>query len=90
MATTTVTITLEDGQLQAIRKRIAAKKSTSVSGFIQRAVQKSLDAEAEFIAMTDEIFEATGGPLTEEERSWARKVLSTREDRGRSGRRKAT
>jgi Arc/MetJ-type ribon-helix-helix transcriptional regulator len=60
MVTTKVTITLPDRQLEQIRKRVAAHESASVSGFIQQAVQKSLENAAEFRAMVDEALEATG------------------------------
>ena len=78
MATTKITITLPDSQLDEIRKRVAAQESTSISGFIQQAVQKSLENAAEFRALVDEALRATGGPLTPRERAWARKMLSPR------------
>ena len=37
-----------------ISKRVAVKKSVSVSRFIQRAVEKSLQNDAEFLAMTEQ------------------------------------
>jgi Arc/MetJ-type ribon-helix-helix transcriptional regulator len=78
MATTKITITLPDRQLEEIRKRIAAQESASVSGFIQQAVQKSLENAAEFRAMVNDALKETGGPLTPKERAWARKMLSPR------------
>ena len=78
MATAKITITLPDRQLEEIRKRVAAEESASVSGFIQQAVQKSLENAAEFRVLIDGALQATGGPLTAKERSWARKILSTR------------
>lgn len=78
MATAKITITLPNRQLEEIRKRVAARESASVSGFIQQAVQKSLANAAEFRAMVDEALKATGGPLTPKERAWARDVLSPR------------
>jgi Arc/MetJ-type ribon-helix-helix transcriptional regulator len=48
MATAKITITLPDRQLEEIRKRVAAQNSPSVSGFIQEAIQRSLDNAAEF------------------------------------------
>lgn len=77
-ATTKITITIPNPQLNEIRKRVATRESATVSGFIQRAVQKSLDSAAEFRAMVDEALKATGGPLTPKERAWARKALSPR------------
>jgi Arc/MetJ-type ribon-helix-helix transcriptional regulator len=81
MATTKITITLPDRQLQEIRKRVAAEDSPSVSGFIQRAVQKSLDNAAEFRTLVEEALKETGGPLKPRERVWARKMLSSRKPR---------
>jgi Arc/MetJ-type ribon-helix-helix transcriptional regulator len=81
MATTKITITLPDRQLDEIRERVAGGESTSISGFIQQAVQKSLDNAAEFRATVDDALKATGGPLTPKERAWARRVLSPRKRR---------
>jgi Arc/MetJ-type ribon-helix-helix transcriptional regulator len=78
MATTKVTITLPDRQLEEIRKRVAARESASVSGFIQHAVQKSLENAAEFREMVVEALKETGGPITPKERAWARRMLSPR------------
>jgi Arc/MetJ-type ribon-helix-helix transcriptional regulator len=76
MATSKITITVPHGQLAEIKRRVAAREVASVSGFVQRAVQKSLENEAEFRAMIDEGLAATGGPLTASERAWARKMLA--------------
>ena len=78
MATAKITITLPDRQLDEIRKRVAAQNSPSVSGFIQQAVQKSLENAAEFRAIVEEALKKTGGPLKPRERAWARKMLSAR------------
>jgi len=78
MATAKITITLPDRQLEEIRERVAAQNSPSVSGFIQQAVQKSLENAAEFRAMVEESLNQTGGPLKPKERAWARKMLSAR------------
>jgi Arc/MetJ-type ribon-helix-helix transcriptional regulator len=78
MATAKITITLPDRQLEEIRKRVAAQDSPSVSGFIQEAVQKSLDNAAEFRAIVAEALKTTGGPLKPKERAWARKMLPAR------------
>ena len=78
MATTKVTITLPDGQIEEIRERVAAQESPSVSGFIQQAVQKSLENAAEFRAMVEQALKETGGPLKPKERAWARRMLSAR------------
>ena len=76
MATTKITITMPDAQLAEIRKRVAARQAPSISGLIQHAVQKSLDNAAAYNAMLDQALLETGGPLTANERAWARKMLS--------------
>jgi len=76
MATVKITITLPDQQIQEIRKRVAAHESASVSGFVQRAVQRTLLNSSEFSAMVDQGLSETGGPLTPKERAWAGKMLS--------------
>ncbi len=78
MASTKITITLPNRQLQEIRKHVAAQEYASISGFIQQAVQKSLENAAEFRAMVEQALDATGGPLTAKERAWARRMLGTR------------
>jgi Arc/MetJ-type ribon-helix-helix transcriptional regulator len=78
MATSKITITLPDRQLEEIRKRVTARESASVSGFIRQAVQKSLENATEFRAIVDQALNATGGPLTPKERAWARRMLSPR------------
>jgi Arc/MetJ-type ribon-helix-helix transcriptional regulator len=78
MATTKITVTLPDRQLEEIRKRVAAQECPAISGFIQQAVQKSLDNSAAFRAMIDEGLTATGGPPKPRERAWARRMLSAR------------
>ena len=78
MATVKITITLPERQFEDIKKRVAAQESPSISGFIQRAVQKSLDNAAAFRAMLEEGLKQTGGPVTPKERAWARRMLSAR------------
>jgi Arc/MetJ-type ribon-helix-helix transcriptional regulator len=76
MATTQkVTITLRKRQLDAIRELIAVGKADSVSGFVQHAVQVSLDDVTGWGAMLAQALEETGGPLTDQERAWAGKAL---------------
>jgi Arc/MetJ-type ribon-helix-helix transcriptional regulator len=85
MATTKVTITLPNSQLNEIQKRVAAQETPSVSAFIQQAVQKSLENAAAFRAMVDEGLKATGGPLKSKERVWAKRMLSARRRRDKPG-----
>ena len=76
MAATKITITLPESQVEEIRRRIAAKESPSVSGFIRRAVEKSIENDALFREMIQQGLMETGGPVTSKERAWARKMIS--------------
>jgi Arc/MetJ-type ribon-helix-helix transcriptional regulator len=79
MATTKVTVTLENDQVARIREQVAAGRAASVSGFVQRAVATALDEMAAWAAELTNALAATGGPLTDEERAWADQVLATAE-----------
>jgi len=78
MATTKVTITLEDEQLAAIRQLVASGKAESVSAFVKHAVTVSLADVAGWGAMLGLALERTGGPLSAKERAWADSVLRAR------------
>jgi Arc/MetJ-type ribon-helix-helix transcriptional regulator len=78
MATTKVTVTLEDEQLAAIRALAAEGKVDSVSAFVKLAVSVSLADVAGWGAMLGMALEQTGGPLSAKERAWADSVLSGR------------
>ena len=87
MATTKVTVTLEDEQLAAIRAHVRAGKAKSVSGFVKHAIGVSLADIAGWRAMLDQALEETGGPPIAKERAWADSVLQGR--RGQKRARKA-
>jgi Arc/MetJ-type ribon-helix-helix transcriptional regulator len=76
MATTKVTVTLQDDQLQKIRALVAAGQAGSVSGFVQHAVTVALFDAAGWNEMLHDALLQTGGPLTKNERSWADSILS--------------
>ena len=78
MATTKVTITLEDEQLAAIRQLVASGKAESVSAFVKHAVTVSLADVAGWGPMLGLALERTGGPLSAKERAWADSVLRAR------------
>ena len=78
MATTKVTITLDEADLDAIRRLVAARKSASVSGFVQHAVRVALHDVSGWGAMLAEALVSTGGPLTKRERAWADAALARR------------
>ena len=75
-----VTVTLPTSAVAAIRELVAAGKADSVSGFVQHAVQISLDDVAEWGAMLAEALAQTGGDLTEAELQWANSVLGVSAD----------
>ena len=75
MATKKVTITLPVEQLDEIRSLVDAGHASSVSGFVQHAVGVSLDDVAGWAAMLSGALDASGVPLTSEEREWADAIL---------------
>jgi len=77
MATAKITITLPKDQLEAIRALVAAGQTASVSGFVKHAIGVALSDAAGWREMLDEALQKTGGPLTEKERDWADKILSS-------------
>ena len=89
MATTKVTITLADDQLDEVRRMVQAGKATSVSAFVKRAVGTALDDAAGWKELLEDALRQTGGPLTSRERAWADGVLERprrprRRQRGRA------
>ncbi len=76
MATTKLTITLDDRQLASVRQVVASGRSSSVSGFVKHAVEVALNDVAGWQAMLDEALRQTGGPLTKKETDWADRVLN--------------
>lgn len=77
MATKKVTVTLDEEQLEEIRRLVESGQASSVSGFVQHAVGVSLDDVAGWDDMLDEALAQTGGKLTKEERAWADTVIGT-------------
>jgi Arc/MetJ-type ribon-helix-helix transcriptional regulator len=90
MATTKITVTLPDNQIDEIRSLVATGAVSSVSAFVKHAVGLALSDAAGWREMLEEGLRQTGGPLTAEERTWADKILMP-PDRGGSkkGKRKA-
>ncbi len=84
MATKKVTITLDEAQLDQVRRLVEAGSAASVSGFVQHAVSVALDDVAGWGAMLAQALSQTGGDLTADEKAWADKVLGNRKPRKRS------
>ncbi len=89
MATTKVTITLDDGQLEEIRELVAKGQASSLSGFVKHAVGVALHDVAGWKEMLEGALLETGGPLTKKERAWADSLLYPRPRKRSSRRRRA-
>src|SRR5438270_5314776 len=76
MATTKVTITLDDDQLVQVRKLVASKRAPNVSAFVKRAVDVALQDAAGWESLLADALDRTGGPLTDKERRWVDEALS--------------
>jgi Arc/MetJ-type ribon-helix-helix transcriptional regulator len=75
MATTKVTITVDDEQLREIRDLVTAGRASNVSSFVKHAIGVALFDAAGWREMLDEALRQTGGPLTKKERAWADGIL---------------
>lgn len=71
-----ISITIEQDLLARVRLAVEAGHATSVSAYVEHAVAGQLAAEDDFEAMLAESLAATGGPLSDEERAAARRILS--------------
>ena len=89
MATTKITITLQDDQLEEIRALVAAGQAASVSAFVKHAVGVALYDAAGWRDMLQDALRQTGGPLTKKERAWADALLSPQEQKRPSRKGKA-
>ena len=87
MATTKLTITLDNDQLEEIRRLVGAGKASSISGFVRHAVGVALHDAAGWKEMLERALEESGGSLTNKERAWAGALLSAK-PRKRGTRRK--
>src|SRR5437660_7227535 len=88
MATTKITIALQDDQVKEIRALVAAGKAASTSAFVKHAVGVALDDAAGWREMLEDALQRTGGPLTKKERDWADAILSSGPPKGSSRKRK--
>ncbi|MFN0091957.1 MAG: toxin-antitoxin system antitoxin subunit [Acidimicrobiales bacterium] len=84
MASRKITITLDEDQVQQIRNLVGAGRAASVSGFVQHAVGVALDDVAGWGAMLAQALDATGGPMSADERAWADTALGSPMRRRRS------
>ncbi len=88
MATTKLTITLDEHQFADVKRLVAAGRAPSVSGFVRTAVETALHDAAGWEEMLKDALQASGGPLSKAERAWADEVLGHKKNgakgRGRS------
>jgi Arc/MetJ-type ribon-helix-helix transcriptional regulator len=77
MATTKITITLPDDQLEEIRALVASGAAANISAFVKRAVDVALKDAAGWREMLELSLEQTGGPMTDQERAWADSILDS-------------
>jgi Arc/MetJ-type ribon-helix-helix transcriptional regulator len=84
MATRKITVTLDEAQVDQVRRLVAAGTASSISGFVQHAVSVALDDVAGWGALLADALRDTGGPLSDDERAWADKLL------GNKGRRRGS
>lgn len=75
-STRKITVTVPEEQVEAIRRLVDDGAANSVSGFVQHAIGIALDDVTGWGAMLDAALDATGGPLTDDEREWADSVLN--------------
>jgi antitoxin ParD1/3/4 len=74
--TTRVTITVPDAVLEAARRDVASGAAPSVSAWVTDAAAAKARRES-LDHVLDELLEAAGGPLSEDEMAWARAQLRT-------------
>ena len=75
MASTKITVTLPEEQVEAVRRLVHAGRAGSISGFVQVAVATALDDAAGWERDLASLLAASGGPLTDAEIAWADSVL---------------
>ncbi len=73
-----VTITVDPDVLALVRRAVGAGTASSVSSFFEWAALDVLDADAAYDRMLDEMLDATGGPLTDQEIEDAERDLGYR------------
>jgi Arc/MetJ-type ribon-helix-helix transcriptional regulator len=81
MATKKITVTLDEGQVDRIRALVESGTASSVSGFVQHAVGVALDDVAGWGALLAEALRETGGPLSDDERTWSDQILGVNKRR---------
>jgi hypothetical protein len=76
MATTKITVSLDDDMLAAVHRVVDAGGARSVSGFVQHAIGLALNDVAGWAACLHLALGENGGPPTRKERAWADEILT--------------
>lgn len=71
-----LTVSIDDDQLDEVRRLVAAGQVANVSAFVKHAVEVALHDAAGWRQMLDGALKETGGPLSKKERAWADALLS--------------
>jgi len=82
MATTKITITLPDDQLEEVRALVAAGGAANISAFVKHAVDVALQDAAGWREMLELSLEQTGGPMTNKERAWVDALFAPGKNKG--------
>lgn len=69
-----IAITIDEELVRRAKLEVAAGRATSVSAYIEEAVARRAEGDA-LDDLLHELLEATGGPLTDEERASADRIL---------------
>lgn len=80
MTTAKVTVSLDPGVAERARRDVAEGRARSVSAWLNDAARARLESD-DLAAVLAELFDATGGPLTEQELERARQRLADAEQR---------
>jgi Arc/MetJ-type ribon-helix-helix transcriptional regulator len=88
MATSKITVALQDDQVAEIRNLVNAGQAPNGSPFVQHAVRIALHDAAGWTELLEDAIKKTGGPLTDKERLWADDILGTGSMRKKGSRRR--
>lgn len=70
-----VTVTMDKKLLGKVKRAVDEGKAASVSAYVEQAVRQWILEEETTGDFLDEMLESSGGPLTDEERAWADRLL---------------
>jgi Arc/MetJ-type ribon-helix-helix transcriptional regulator len=76
MAMKKITITLPEEHVGVLHALVRSGAPQSVSGFVQQAAAMAIEAHDRLDTVIAAALSDTGGPITEEEFEWARRMLN--------------